>query len=65
MFRFEILKRDTGTGARLGRIHTSHGSVDTPAFMPVATQASVKSLSPAEVESLGFEMVIVNAYHMY
>ncbi len=65
MFRFEILKHDTGTGARLGRIHTARGTVDTPAFMPVATQASVKSLSPAEVESLGFEMVIVNAYHMY
>ncbi len=65
MFRFEILKNDSGTNARLGRIHTAHGTVDTPAFMPVATQATVKSLSPAEVESLGFEMVIVNAYHMY
>ncbi len=65
MFRFEILKNDTETGARLGRIHTAHGTVDTPAFMPVATQGSVKALSPAEVESLGFEMVIVNAYHMY
>jgi len=65
MFRFEILKQDSGRGPRLGRIHTAHGAVDTPAFMPVATQASVKSLSPAEVESLGFRMIIVNAYHMY
>jgi queuine tRNA-ribosyltransferase len=65
MFRFEILKNDSGTGARLGRIHTAHGTVDTPAFMPVATQASVKALGPDEVESLGFRMVIVNAYHLY
>ncbi len=65
MFRFEILKRDTGTGARLGRIHTAHGTVDTPAFMPVATQATVKTLGPDEVHGLGFRMIIVNAYHLY
>ncbi|MEW6145238.1 MAG: tRNA guanosine(34) transglycosylase Tgt [Thermodesulfobacteriota bacterium] len=65
MFRFEILKKDGVTGARLGRIHTVHGTVDTPAFMPVATQAAVKALGPDEVESLGFGMVIVNAYHLY
>lgn len=65
MFKFEILKNEGGTQARLGRIHTSHGTVDTPAFMPVATQATVKTLSPDEVESLGFSMLIVNAYHMY
>ncbi|MCC6712611.1 MAG: tRNA guanosine(34) transglycosylase Tgt [Candidatus Dadabacteria bacterium] len=65
MFSFEILKKESGSGARLGRIHTPHGMVDTPAFMPVATQATVKSLTPEEVEALGFEMLIVNAYHMY
>lgn len=65
MFSFEILKKESGSGARLGRIHTIHGTVDTPAFMPVATQATVKSLTPDEVEALGFEMLIVNAYHMY
>lgn len=65
MFSFEILKKESGSGARLGRIHTPHGTVDTPAFMPVATQATVKSLTPDEVEALGFEMLIVNAYHMY
>ncbi len=65
MFKFEILKKENGTHARLGRIHTSHGAVDTPAFMPVATQATVKALSPEEVESLGFRMLIVNAYHLY
>ncbi len=65
MFRFEVLKEETATRARLGRIHTAHGTVDTPAFMPVATQATVKTLSPDEVEALGFRMIIVNAYHMY
>ena len=65
MFKFEILKKESGSGARLGSIHTPHGIVDTPAFMPVATQATVKSLSPEEVESLGFQMIIANAYHMY
>jgi queuine tRNA-ribosyltransferase len=65
MFRFEILKEETGTRARLGSIHTVHGTVDTPAFMPVATQATVKTLGPDEVEALGFRMIIVNAYHMY
>ena len=49
MFRFEVLKEETATRARLGRIHTAHGTVDTPAFMPVATQATVKTLSPDEV----------------
>lgn len=65
MFRFEILKQDSGSNARLGRIHTAHGTVDTPAFMPVATQATVKALSPDEIEDLGFRMLIVNAYHLY
>lgn len=65
MFKFEIEKNDTPTGARLAKMHTAHGTVDTPAFMPVATQAVVKGLSPEEVCDLGFQMVIVNAYHMF
>ena len=65
MFKFEILKKSPGTGARLGRMQTAHGEVDTPAFMPVATQAVVKGLSPEEVYSLGFQMIIVNAYHLF
>jgi queuine tRNA-ribosyltransferase len=65
MFKFEIQKNDTPTGARLGKMHTAHGIVDTPAFMPVATQAVVKGLSPEEVCDMGFQMVIVNAYHMF
>lgn len=65
MFKFEVLKKDKNTNARLGRIHTAHGAVETPAFMPVATQGSIKSMTPEEIESLGFRMVVVNAYHMY
>lgn len=65
MFKFEIHKKDNGTKARLARIHTAHGTVDTPAFMPVATQGAVKTLSPEEVYDMGFQMIIVNAYHMF
>lgn len=65
MFKFEILKKDNGTNSRLARMHTAHGAVDTPAFMPVATQGAVKALSPDEVADMGFQMVIVNAYHMF
>ncbi len=65
MFKFEILKQYTDTNARLGRIHTAHGTVETPAFMPVATQGSVKAMTPEDIETLGFEIVVVNAYHMY
>ncbi|HXG31691.1 MAG TPA: tRNA guanosine(34) transglycosylase Tgt [Thermodesulfobacteriota bacterium] len=65
MFKFEVIKRDRETDARIGMIHTAHGTVETPAFMPVATQGSVKAMTPEEIEKLGFEMVVVNAYHMY
>jgi len=65
MFTFEIHKKDESTNARLGQITTAHGVVDTPAFMPVATQATVKSLSPEEIQEMGFQMIISNAYHLY
>ena len=54
-----------GNGPRTGRLHTPHGSVLTPAFMPVATQASVKGLSPEEVREVGAEIVLSNAYHLF
>lgn len=43
MFRYELIKEDKHTGARLGKIHTNHGVINTPIFMPVGTQATVKS----------------------
>ena len=64
-YQFKLLKKDPGSGARLGIIHTSHGAVHTPVFMPVATQASVKSLFPETVKDLGVEMILANTYHLY
>jgi queuine tRNA-ribosyltransferase len=65
MFRFTVLKKDSSTGARLGKISTPHGEVNTPVFMPVATQGTVKSLLPETVRELGAEMILTNTYHLY
>lgn len=64
-FSFEITARDARTGARAGLITTPHGQVRTPCFMPVATQATVKAMTPDEVAGLSFEMVLANAYHLW
>ncbi len=63
--RFEILKECPETGARLGRLYTPHGVITTPAFMPVGTHAAVKTLTPEEVQGLGAEAILANAYHLY
>ncbi|MEN6317362.1 MAG: tRNA guanosine(34) transglycosylase Tgt [Syntrophaceae bacterium] len=65
MFQYTVLKKDFSTGARLGKISTPHGDVNTPVFMPVATQGSVKSLIPETVRDLGAEMILTNTYHLY
>lgn len=62
---FEILHEDPGSGARLGRLTTPHGTVETPTFMPVGTSASVKSMLPDEVEATGAEVVLANTFHLY
>ncbi|HET6461828.1 MAG TPA: tRNA guanosine(34) transglycosylase Tgt [Syntrophales bacterium] len=64
-YRFEIVKRDPSSGARLGRLYTAHGEVNTPVFMPVATQGAVKSLAPETVYDLGTELILANTYHLY
>ncbi len=64
-FRFEVVKKCRKTGARLGRLHTARGIVHTPAFMPVGTQATVKTLTPEEVKNLGAEIILSNTYHLY
>ena len=64
-FQFRLLKKDPSTGARVGKIYTSHGEVNTPVFMPVATQGTVKSLIPETVRELGAEMILTNTYHLY
>jgi len=64
-FQFEILKKDSSSRARLGKIMTDHGVVRTPAFMPVGTQGTVKSLTPEELMDLGVEGILGNTYHLY
>jgi queuine tRNA-ribosyltransferase len=61
---FELLKTDTHTKARLGRLTTTHGIVDTPVFMPVGTQASVKALDPRELREMGTQIILGNTYHL-
>lgn len=65
MFQFKLLKKDPSCGARLGKIYTPHGEVNTPVFMPVATQGTVKSLIPETVRDLGAQMILTNTYHLY
>ena len=63
--QFSFNLEHTNGAARAGAFTTAHGRVATPAFMPVATQATVKALTPAEVFALGAEIVLCNAYHLY
>jgi queuine tRNA-ribosyltransferase len=63
-FAFDIQSRDPLTAARRGRVTTPHGTVETPAFMPVGTAGSVKAMTPEEVRGLGFEMILANTYHL-
>ena len=61
---FEHIAQDKASQARCGRMHTAHGSFDTPVFMPVGTQATVKSLTPEDVSGLGFDIILGNTYHL-
>ncbi|MGP8331825.1 MAG: tRNA-guanine transglycosylase, partial [Methanosarcinaceae archaeon] len=62
---FEVVHQDTASDARLGRLTTAHQVVDTPAFMPVATKATVKTLTPTELKDMGTQAIISNAFHLY
>ena len=64
MFRFELLATCPQTGARRGRVHTHHGSFETPAFMPVGTQGGLKGLTPRQVRETGASCVLANTYHL-
>jgi queuine tRNA-ribosyltransferase len=63
-FRFEVVAVDSVSGARRGRMTTGHGVVETPAFMPVGTQATVKTLLPQEVRATGAQIILANTYHL-
>jgi queuine tRNA-ribosyltransferase len=61
---FELLKTDAATKARLGKLTTAHGVIETPVFMPVGTQASVKALDPRELHEMGTQIILGNTYHL-
>jgi queuine tRNA-ribosyltransferase len=64
-FGFKLIKTDINSRARLGVISTPHGEVNTPIFMPVGTQATVKTMSPDELKGIGAEIILSNTYHLY
>lgn len=63
--RYERIKTCKQSGARLGKIYTPHGVIDTPIFMPVGTQATVKAMSPEELKSMDSRIILSNTYHLY
>jgi len=65
MGELRVIKKVMGSRARLGEISTLHGNVQTPCFMPVATYATVKTLSFEDIAAMGYSMLIANAYHLY
>ena len=62
---FELLKKSEKSKARLGVIHTAHGDVTTPVFMPVGTAATVKGLTSRDIRELDAEIILANTYHLY
>ena len=62
---FRITAQDSTSSARTGNIYTQHGVIETPAFAPVASQGSVKSLTHSQIEVLGAQLILVNAYHLF
>lgn len=62
---FEITCKSKKSKARTGKLHTAHGTIDTPAFMPVGTQGSVKAVTPEQVKDIGAQIILCNTYHLY
>lgn len=65
MFEFEVIKECPHTKARAGRFHTPHGVIETPVFMPVGTQATVKTMTPDELKENNAQIILGNTYHLY
>jgi len=61
---FQLLQTDSTTKARLGRLTTTHGVIETPVYMPVGTQGSVKAIDPRELEEMGTQIILGNTYHL-
>ncbi|GAC1534793.1 MAG: tRNA guanosine(34) transglycosylase Tgt [Herpetosiphon sp.] len=64
-FQFEVAVTDAGSSARAGQLHTPHGTIATPVFMPVGTQATVKTLTSADLHALNAPIILGNTYHLY
>ena len=65
MIKFEIVKKHSHSSARLGILETPRGKIDTPCFMPVGTHATVKALTPENLEFIGAQIILGNTYHLY
>lgn len=63
--KFEVIKECRKNKARLGKLFTSHGVIETPVFMPVGTQATVKAMTSRELDDLGIQIILSNSYHLY
>ncbi|MBR1868070.1 MAG: tRNA guanosine(34) transglycosylase Tgt [Clostridia bacterium] len=64
-FYFKLIKQDPDTGARAGVLHTPHGDIETPVYMPVGTQATVKGVFPRDLKEAGAQIILANTYHLY
>jgi len=64
-FYYEVIKTCKQSGARIGILHTPHGDIETPVFMPVGTQATVKTLTPEDLKSVNSQIILSNTYHLY
>ncbi len=64
-FYFEVIKQDAKSGARAGVLHTPHGDIKTPVYMPVGTQATVKGLYPRDLDDAGAQIILANTYHLF
>ncbi|MBE5739977.1 MAG: tRNA guanosine(34) transglycosylase Tgt [Clostridiales bacterium] len=64
-FSFEVIRTDPETGARAGVLHTPHGDIETPVYMPVGTQATVKGVFPRDLKEAGSQIILANTYHLY
>ncbi|WP_029688324.1 tRNA guanosine(34) transglycosylase Tgt [Thermoanaerobacter sp. A7A] len=63
--KYRLIKKDSRTNARLGILETPHGVIETPVFMPVGTQATVKAMTPEELKEIGATIILSNTYHLY
>jgi queuine tRNA-ribosyltransferase len=63
--KYELIKKSSESKARLGKLYTPHGEIETPIFMPVGTQATVKTMTPEELYDIGAQIILSNTYHLY